>query len=1209
MEAGRNDIKIYIAGYLNSLQTAITSAKSQIQSMSTTFASSAASMLRTTSESMRRIGNTLVGAAGSAMVGFVYPIVSGFKDIISTGLEMEDSIQHVMSVFDGLETPKAFAETKEQLEGFIGSLAGTTIFEFNEIADGIYSMAQAGKSFNEITATTPAILELAIAQMRDIDSTTELVISTMNAYNFSADEVTRVTNAMAAANSATLLTMEDMSVAAQYLNTTIATLWGNDAYERGLALTGMLRDMGYTGQKSGRILRDIFLSLMNPTAEVQRILENNNITIYKNSDAIDSLKKQYIDAEKQLDSLKSSGSATTEMIENQELRVKTLGYELENTYATGLKSLDEVLEAFAKARTEGLTTGELFAIGGKQSGGAFTAIIDDLPKYYDYVDAITDTNEATKQAEIINKSASAQVKMFNSAIIQLKKDLFDGLKESLIDVVIQIKELIPKIKEIGDIFISEFVNKIRFVIDKLIGLVNWFDSLSSGSKKLIAAIVATVAAVGLITTPLMLLTGILSWNIASIITLGEKLLLLPVILSGVTTNATLLNASFANSRVITTYSSLIEILTIKYKNYSTTLKLALYNTESFAIALGLLKTKITKFPFVLLDTMKLSIKSLGDSFGTARFKMSLFGSNIRTVFSGGILTTLAGGLGTVATTLTGTVIPAVLAATAAALPWILIIGTIIAATVLLYVAVRDNWQGIGDIWNATIGEMVRMAKPLLDAIDNVKGAFGNLFDALKSGTEFDIVSGLGEIIGSVVRIIGSIPYTITTALGDILGTVAKILGEWFASVGKDAADKGIDVFLYELASALINGAIELGISFFEGFIKGVTGASNDENKAKVKEAVTISKEEIYDSGKESGKALAEGFIEGVTESEEPINSIMTTLIDGFEKTYETKPAMYDEMSTKYQQMIDEINRTNYVGLPKIGDIQAELFGTGQDVLTEYNIRYQKATEKNNKIREEEVAKIVAYWDKRVSINAKGLKLLEEHRANVKKVNDQMRIEQQKAQKQSIDIATQDTQPAHSSTLKQALVSNFDPTTVDATVISALNETATEDSVEITEAAKPIGTVVGKGIVEGIDETAPEVENSVVTGIYDTTETTMQLMITSAMTWGEQFVISLVSGINNRYATFVSKIEEMKMKMAELQFMANPEEATNARLITSIDNLTNKISTSSGAGMNLTINITGNTFDNGTNMDAEDIGDLVNRRVISTLNSFNRSVVI
>ena len=328
MEAGKEDIIIRITAHIDRLKQSIASAKTQISGLAKSATASSALMLRNTSEHMRRLGNTLVGAAGSALVGFVYPITKGFRSIITAGMEMEDSIQRVMSVFDGLKTPAAFEKTKTELEGFISSLAGSTKFDFNEISESIYNMAQAGQDFNAITAMTPKILELATAQMTDVDTTGQLVISTMNAYGIAIEDVSRITNAFAAANSATMLSMEDMIVSAQYTNSTLSTLWGDEVLERGLAMTGMLRDMGYTGQKSGRIIRDIFLSLLNPTAEVNRIMERNNINIYKNSDAINELKRQYENADATLTSMTDSGIATSDQLIDQKLLVKQLGYEI-----------------------------------------------------------------------------------------------------------------------------------------------------------------------------------------------------------------------------------------------------------------------------------------------------------------------------------------------------------------------------------------------------------------------------------------------------------------------------------------------------------------------------------------------------------------------------------------------------------------------------------------------------------------------------------------------------------------------------------------------------------------------------------------------------------------------------------------------------------------------------------------------------------------
>jgi len=326
MQVGSRDITVVISANIAGLTKGIATAKRQVSTMSSSMMSAGAGMSQRMSESMRRMGNTMVGAAGAALVGFVYPVVNGLKSIVEAGKGAEDSIQRVMSVFNDIETPQIFNQMKADLEGFISSLAGTTKYDFTQISESMYTMAQSGKDYNEIMSLTPDILQLATAQMAELDSTAQLTISTLNGYEMGMEQSSRVTNALAAATTNTMLRLDDLTVSSRYVNATLGSLWGEEVFERGLALTGMLRNWGRTGMQSGRIIRDVFQSLLNPTAEVERIMENNNIQIYTNSDAIAAMKVQYKDAAKLLDEMTASGEATDDELVNQKLLVDDLGY-------------------------------------------------------------------------------------------------------------------------------------------------------------------------------------------------------------------------------------------------------------------------------------------------------------------------------------------------------------------------------------------------------------------------------------------------------------------------------------------------------------------------------------------------------------------------------------------------------------------------------------------------------------------------------------------------------------------------------------------------------------------------------------------------------------------------------------------------------------------------------------------------------------------
>jgi TP901 family phage tail tape measure protein len=1201
-----NDIIVRISAVTAGLTAGIKTAKSQVASLSSTATVSAATMSRNVSESMRRMGNTLVGAAGSAMIGFVHPIVSGFQDIITAGMEMEDSIQRVMSVFDNIETPAAFAQTKSDLEDFISGLAGTTKFDFGEISDSIYNMAQAGKDFNDITELTPHILELATAQMSDVDTTGELVISTMNAYKFGMEDASRVTNAFAAANSATLLTMSDMAVSAQYVNSVFSSMWGSESFEQGLAVTGMLKDMGYTGQKAGRIVRDIFLSLMNPSAEVSRILERNNINIYKNSDAINQLKGAYEGAEKKLEDMKISGSATTAEIAEQSIEVQNLKYELENTYATGLKSFDEVMQEFARAKKDGLTLGEIFAFGGKQSGGAFAAMIDDLPKLNEYTEAITDTNEATRQAEIINESTAAKIGFLRSSVAQLKKDLYDSLIEPLSEVAVKLTEAMPKISEIGELFVTKIGDNLVIVVDKIIGLVNWFDNLDSGTKNLIATLVGTVTTIGVIITPFMLLGGIISWNISSILTLGGHILNLPSIvsssftsISGVIKNFKTANKGGMASAVFgdnigekfKKNKEYFDKFDFSLKNIFGKLgKLDIYLTAAidksllFGKALGTnVVGKITGIPEKITNIsdgiwkFDNAAKNSGNTLGFLKDSIKKVATKIPLL--GGVMTSFSG--------LTmATVIPAILTVITTIGPLILIIGALIGATILLYTAIRDNWQGIGDFVGGAVEYIMGLLEPFLDAIDNVKNAMGNLFEAIKGGTASDIIGGLGEIIGSVVRFIGSIPYTILTTLGTIIGDAARIIGDWLGQVGKDVADKGIGQFLYEIAISIINGAIEMGASFVDGFIKGVTGASAED---KVADSISDS-EKMESKGISDGTNYADGLNQGISDNIKTLAEIKAEkkaeMMDKDVITDLDRPETLDPL---LQAQIADIRSTAYAQAASKGvkGFHAPSYAEAQKRAEEQGIEIGEAMYQMN---QEYSDANRAYQDKLIA-DLKSLYL--------------SRFDEQQMMNSAGKVAHEGGYG-----YEQWSISDEDyiPVASDnATTIveSTATQIETQSADRMTEVGKTISNDVGNGIVEN-----QKVYKEKVDTIYTDTETTMTQLSTSAYGWGSQFVSSLNSGIMSQYSNFTSTIDMLKSQMMGLQFIANPETATNAGLMDTLTQLNMSISrlaTGGGGEYNISINISDITLKE--EISADELANIVSDEFETKINTLNRRVTI
>ena len=165
------------------------------------------------------------------------------------------------------------------------------MFSANDIMESMYGMAQSGMQINDIYTIMPEVINLATAQNADLDTSFRLLYGTLQAYKLEASDAPKVTHAMAASMSASVLDIEDLVYAMKYINPTFAAL--GYSYNEGLTMIAMLRDLTFTGQNGGRILRDAFTDLIAPTAEAINIMRKWGISVYTNSDEVNGLVAQY----------------------------------------------------------------------------------------------------------------------------------------------------------------------------------------------------------------------------------------------------------------------------------------------------------------------------------------------------------------------------------------------------------------------------------------------------------------------------------------------------------------------------------------------------------------------------------------------------------------------------------------------------------------------------------------------------------------------------------------------------------------------------------------------------------------------------------------------------------------------------------------------------------------------------------------------------
>jgi len=287
-----------------------------------------------------------------------------------------------------------------------------------------------------------------------------------------------------------------------------------------------------------------------------------------------------------------------------------------------------------------------------------------------------------------------------------------------------VKQLIASkdtIIDFGKVFLEVFVDNLKIVASIIMDGVKWFNALSESNKKLIGGFVGTAAAIGLIVAPLFLMAGILSWNTAAVLDGVAALMKYSGKITGLIKTQGLLNG-------------VLKKVTLRFAYYKMQLDLAGGATGLFQDRLFLLGRTMYELP-------KRFMGFLTHIPARFSFSMSKF-----------------------ATTLIYETIPAIVATTISLAPIIIVAAAITAAMVILYVAVRDNWRGIADVVKDSVGVILDLIKPLIDAVYNVIGTLTGLFDAFKSGTEIDIMEAIGSVLGGIVNLILSIPKVMFNTL-------------------------------------------------------------------------------------------------------------------------------------------------------------------------------------------------------------------------------------------------------------------------------------------------------------------------------------------------------------------------------------------------------------------------------------------------------------
>lgn len=944
MQLGDNDIVIYVGGNITDLQNKMAQAQSITAATSASMATTFNRAMNSVSDTMRRTGNTLVGSAGAASVAMVYPLTRIASSIFEIGSELDSWSQKTTAVFDLMG--RDVNDVKKDLEEFAFSLAGSTMFSANEIMESMYGMAQAGMQINDIYTIMPEVINLATAQNTDLDTSFRLLYGTLQAYKLEASEASKVTHAMAASMSASVLDIEDLVYALKYINPTFAAL--GYSYNEGLTMVAMLRDLTFTGQNAGRILRDAFTDLIAPTAESMNIMRKWGISVYTNGEEINGLVAQYYSASEALERLKSNTSAsndeiqrqrdfilelekqmlgldpsseqwkslneahkealfaekvmknevrkTNTEIEKQTAKVKALEKQINEFAATGMKAPAEILNELWKAQEAGMTEGEFSTIFGKQSYAAMLQLTRDREKYADVLEYVTYTegelNEAQRQADIVTSSTAASWTILNNHITSAAGEIYRSVAPALKVLFDSLNENLDGIKEFCILVAQNFIPILQDIANRVIGVIEWFNGLDEGTKNLIAKITAMGVAFTLIGIPIMLFTGIIIWTLSPIVSLIGRI-------------------GLAAERISILRAGMVT-----------------FNPDAVIFGKNIMDIKDSVGVFAS------SLLNINGPLTVVKSGIATFVGTFKTLGVGGaVQKLLLGGLSGIYGAITGVggaftaAIPAIMGAITALLPLIGWIALIVAAVTALWFAWKNNWFGIRDITANAIAFIMDHIKILTDFISETFGvifdSISNLIDAFINGDVNGLFNALGSLIGGIIRLVAGLPLKMFETGFRMIVDFCKGIIDASPNVGSSLIEWILNGGIQEFIVSAIKAAVEAGAAFVKGFIDGIMGKAPDvKEKAKpVGEAVT----DGINDGVESGlpdvyKTIEDGAVKSANIFEQKFNETFSKL--------DTKNLTDDELNN-FKAL--ELSR-KVVDLTELTDDEKQFIGELQTII-------------------------------------------------------------------------------------------------------------------------------------------------------------------------------------------------------------------------------------------------------------------------------------
>lgn len=294
----------------DALQREIVETEQDLKNLETQANQSATAVqkIAATGEKLKTVGDN-ISSAGQKLLPVTVGVTALGTASVTTAANFESSMSQVQATMgitkDAMSTVNGQSvNTMDTLSKLAKKMGAETAFSASECAEALNYLALAGYDTQQMCDTLPTVLNLAAAGDIALADASDMVTDAMSALGMGVDEAETMVDQMAKTASTTNTSVAQLGEGILTIGATAKSIKGGTA-ELNTAL-GILANNGIKGAEGGTHLRNIILSLQNPTDKAVAQMEAFGLSVYDSEGNMRSMNDILGDLNKSMDGMTSA---------------------------------------------------------------------------------------------------------------------------------------------------------------------------------------------------------------------------------------------------------------------------------------------------------------------------------------------------------------------------------------------------------------------------------------------------------------------------------------------------------------------------------------------------------------------------------------------------------------------------------------------------------------------------------------------------------------------------------------------------------------------------------------------------------------------------------------------------------------------------------------------------------------------------------------